>query len=314
MGASVLSSRAIIGEFYAKLAQEISGTWIEKISNYFTSDQESETYNWLGMSPAMREWIGGRHAKGFSSNGITIANKEYEATLEVLVKDLRRDKTGQILTRVRELAIRTNSHWASLLSTIIQAGESTVCYDGQYFFDTDHSEGSSGTLSNDVSVDISALPASAHGSTTSPSVEEMSQCIFKGIQAIVGFKDDQGEPMNENASNFLVMVPTSLSEAAYGAISKQLIGAGESNTLKASNFNIEVAVNPRLTWTAAFPVFRTDGEVKPLIRQEEEGVKIDAVAEGSELEFNDKKHHYGVSTSRNVGYGYWQQACLMTMT
>ena len=39
-----------------------------------------------------------------------------------------------------------------------------------------------------------------------------------------------------------------------------------------------------------------------------------AVAEGSELEFTDNKHHYGVKAIRNVGYGYWQHACLTTLT
>ena len=48
-------------------------------------------------------------------------------------------------------ADRTVSHWASLLSTLIVNGESATCYDEQYFFDTDHSEGESGTQSNVIS-------------------------------------------------------------------------------------------------------------------------------------------------------------------
>ena len=109
-----------------------------------------------------------------------------EATLEVLVDDIRRDKTGQVMTRVRELAERANSHWASLLSALIIAGESTACYDGQYFFDTDHAEGDSGTQDNDIGVDISALPAAVHGVVTAPSVEEMQQSILKGIAQKIG--------------------------------------------------------------------------------------------------------------------------------
>jgi len=313
MGAQALSSRAIIGEFYNQLELQSGQSWIEKVSMYFNSDQESEEYKWLGMSPAMREWIGGRQAKGLTTYGITIENKDFEATLEILRKDLRRDKTGQVMVRIAELATRTITHWASLLSTLIQAGESSVCYDGQYFFDTDHSEGDSGTQSNDIQVDISALPASVHGSTTAPSVEEFALCVLKGIETILGFKDDQGEPMNELANQFLVMVPTSLMHPAFGALGEELVGYGASNILKASGFDIGVAVNPRLTWTDAFPVFRTDGQVKPFIRQEEEGVKMEAIAEGSELEFKEKKHQYGVSAIRNVGYGYWQHACLVTM-
>lgn len=48
MSASALSSRAIIGSFYRRLKQNSGLKWVEAISNYFQSDQDSETYNWLG--------------------------------------------------------------------------------------------------------------------------------------------------------------------------------------------------------------------------------------------------------------------------
>ena len=70
----------------------------------------------------------------------------------------------------------------------------------------------------------------------------------------------------------------------------------------------------RLTWTTKFATFRTDAETKALIRQEEEAVSMSAIAEGSETEFKEKKHLYGVKAIRNVGYGYWQRACLVTHT
>ena len=63
-------------------------------------------------------------------------------------------------------------------------------------------------------------------------------------------------------------------------------------------------------WADKFAVFRTDSSIKPFIRQEEEGVKLKAIAEGSELEFKHDKHWYGVDTWRNAGYGFWQHACL----
>ena len=59
---------------------------------------------------------------------------------------------------------------------------------------------------------------------------------------------------------------------------------------------------------------RADGDVKAFIRQEETAVQIKAKAEGSEYEFDHDAHQYGVDTWRNVGYGYWQQACQVTLT
>lgn len=315
MGAQGLSSRAIIGEFYNTLSQGPT-PWVESVSMRFDSDQESETYKWLGQSPAMREFISGRQAKGFRENGITIENKEYEATLEILERQLRRDKTGQIMVRARELAQRANSHWASLLSTLIVNGASTVCYDGQYFFDTDHDEGDSGSQSNDLSFDISGIPVAVHGSVAQPSIQEMQYCILQAIQAILGFKDDQGEPMNEDAMEFLVMVPNAYWQVARAAVAVPVLGGGETGLIaNMPDLKIDVAVNPRLTFTDAFAVFRTDGQTKPLIRQEEVPLEGSAIIDvNSETFFMHRKHYFGVYTSRNVGYGYWQQACRVQMT
>lgn len=311
MSAKGLSSRAIIGEYYATLEQDLGASWIGAVSNLFDSDQESETYKWLGMSPTMREWIGGRNAKGFRENGITIVNKKFEATLEVLCDEIRRDKTGQVMLRVREMAERTNSHWAKLLSALIVAAEAGVCYDGQFFFDTDHSEGESGTQSNDLTADITTI--------TAPTTGEMESAILKSIEAMLGFKDDTGEPMNENAREFLIMVPVPFMSAAAAALGSQIIvdsSTSRSNTILTmgtlGGFKVGMATNARLTWTTKFATFRTDGQIKSLIRQEEEKVSVAAIAEGSELEFREDKHHYGVKASRNVGYGYWQRACLTT--
>ncbi|MCU0839756.1 MAG: Mu-like prophage major head subunit gpT family protein [Rhodospirillales bacterium] len=310
MSAASLSSRAIIGEFYNTLEQNTGAMWVPGTSMLVQSNQESETYKWLGMAPAMREWVGGRLAKGFRDNGITITNKTFEATLEVLLDELRRDKTGQVMVRVRELAERTNAHWAKLLSTLIIAGEAAVCYDGQYFFDTDHAEGDSGSQSNDISYNST--------STTVPTASEMESAILENVQAILGFKDDQGEPMNEEAKSFLVMVPVSFMAATAAALKNPVItdavGSRTNTITSLGGFAFELAVNPRLTWTTKFAVFRTDGQTKPFIRQEEEGVTVSAIAEGSELEFRENKHHYGVKAIRNVGYGYWQHACLTTLT
>ena len=312
-----ITERQIIGWYYMQLAALTGMGWINAISNYFTSDQASETYPWLGMSPAMREWIGGRNAKGFKENYLTIKNKLYEATIEFLVSDLRRDKTGQVRARIEEFALRSNTHWASLLSTLILSGPSTACYDGQYFFDTDHDEGDSGTQSNDLAIDISALAAENHGSTTVPSVEEMQLCIMQAIAQIVGFKDDQGEPMNEDAQQFLVMVPMSLWPMALNAVATPLQVSASQTALegmKQQNFSISVVPNARLSsWTASFALFRTDSKIKSFIRQEETKVALSVKGYGSEYEFDHKAHQYGIDSSRNVGLGRWQGACLVTM-
>lgn len=315
MSAQDLSSRAVTGMYFEALNANPGVMWVDGISNYFTSDQGTENYRWLGFPPALREWIGGRYAKGYTTNGIDIANKHFESTVEIALRDLRRDKTGQLRARMAELAERGMTHFASLLSTLLVNGASTVCYDGAYFFDTTHAEGASGTQSNKIDVDISGLPATVHGVATAPSPEEMQQAILAGISQMYTFKDDRGEPLNENAAAFMVHVPVGLSQATLAALS--MVRQAAASTFALENFSIRAAINPRLTsggWTDKFVVNRTDGSVKPLIRQEETAPTMKVKDENSEFAFDNDAIQVGIDTWRNVGYGRWQGAVQVTLT
>lgn len=313
MSVQKLSSRAIIGEFYRALSVDSGAQWVNAIAREFDSDQESEEYGWLGQVPAMQEWVSGRKAKGLSDNSYVIRNKKFEATVEILVDWLRRDKTGQAMMRIQQLAARSQTHWAKLLSDLILNGSSTLCYDGQYFFDTDHSEGDSGSQSNKISVDISALPTEVHGSVTVPSPEEFQLAVLKGITTIQSFVDNEGEPMNEDANNFVVMVPSSLAFVAQNA-ANLVRGTGLAEQISVGT-TVTPYANPRLNaWTDQFAIFRTGGSTTPLIRQSETGVALKVKGEGSEFEFDNDAHQYGIDTNRNVGYGFWQDACHITLT
>jgi len=305
------SSRAIIGRFYDRLNNTAPPAWVPRIAMEMRSDQPSETYKWLGMSPAMREWAGGPAAQGFRSNGISIENKLFEASVAVNIDDIRRDKTGQFQARIDELPGRAQHHRAKLLTDLIIAGETTACYDGELFFDTDHAEGSSGTQSNDIGFDISDNGTA--GTATAPGASTIQGAVLQAVQKILSFKDDKGEPMNEGAMQFDVMVPPTFMGETIKALTMPLIGGGDSNVLLSNEFVLRPVVNPRLTWTTKLAVFRTDGIVKPFIEQVEQDPMIDAIAEGSEREKLTREHLYTVTRIGNVGYGYWQHACLVTL-
>jgi len=313
MGAQGLGSRGIIGRFFAALEIYTGVSWIELVSILFDSDQESETYKWLGQSPALREWIGGRHAKGFRESGITIFNKKFEATLDIPCDWLRRDKTGQINVRINELAQRAVGHYGKLLSTLILNGTTGICYDGAEFFAADHEEGESGEQANLLtSSTVTALEVVLE---TAPTCAEAIKAILGVIAHMLGMKDDQAEPMNSEAKNFLIMTSVALWPYLVHAVMGEP-SANESNVLKElkrQGFTVSVVANPRLTYTKEFVTFRTDAPAKSLIRQEEEKLSVGAKAEGSEYEFDNDAHQYGIKAIRNVGYGYWQYASHATL-
>lgn len=301
-----LTSKAIIGRFYRRLEDFAQSAWWTRLAMRFASNQDSETYRWLGTVPAVREWAGGRVIRPLRSQGVTIANKVWESTIRVDADEARRDKTGQILVRISELARRVATHPNKLLTQLMLSGQTAPAYDGAPYFSTSHSEGDSGVQSNSIAHDA-ATP-------TAPSETEMRDAIVRAIAQIIALRDDQGEPMNESAREFLVVVPMAFLPATLVALSSPQVEASGNPLAGGAPFRVDWVANPRLTWTDRFAVFRTDGESRPFIFQEELPVQVHALAEGSELEANENQHQYGVKAIHAAGYGFWQDACLVTLT
>ena len=316
MGAKELGYDNIVGKFYLALEELAKADWVGKIAMPFQSDQPQEEYKWLGMVPQMREWIGGKNATGLKSNGITVVNKWFEATLPIALDDLRRDKTGQIDMRIRDLAKRALTHWKYLMSLLITNGTGNtngLCYDGQFFFDDDHLEGASGTQKNLLAAgDVATLNV---GTATAPTPAEAAAAILGVIAYMMGIKDNQGEPINDGAESFLVMTSPALMGPFRTALSAELLASGVSNVLvNQSDLKIELAINARLAYTTQFAVFRTDAPAKPLIQQEETPVEIKILGEDSDHAFHKKEILVSAEASRNVAYGLWQYAAHATMS
>jgi len=311
-GPQRLGQRGVIGKYFAALEHAQLAPWVDDISVKFDSDQELETYEFLLTPPPMREWKGPRTPQDLLEASFTIRNVHYETSVDIPVAWLRRDKTGRIDIRIQELAQRGVQHWEELLTDLIINGNSTTCYDGQYFFDSDHSEGDSGTQVNL----ITATQVSSLNVTTaaSPTAAEMMAAILDVIAYMMKYKDDHGEPINEDARGWLIMCPaTKIWTSALAAVHNDVINQS-TNTLKNSEFNLKVVANPRLTWTTDFAVFRTDAPVKPLIRQEETHLEVKMKGEGSDYEFNQAAWSVGVDAWRAVGYGRWQYAARCTLS
>jgi len=153
-----IGERQLFGMFFRRLEVSTGAGWLAKVSLPFDSDQAKEEYVMLTDSPSLREWVGGRNLKDFVEQFVVAENVHYEASVKVRVKDLRRDKTGQLQMRLNELVMREINHWNELASTEIIAGATTVSYDGSNYFDTTHLTLDSGTQSNMIDVDISTLP------------------------------------------------------------------------------------------------------------------------------------------------------------
>ncbi len=110
----------------------------EKLATLVPSSSKSNTYGWLGQFPELREWVGDRVLKDMAAHGYSILNKLYESTVGVKRTDIEDDDIGTYKPLVSEMGRAAKVHPDRQVFALLKAALSTPCYDGQYFFDTDH--------------------------------------------------------------------------------------------------------------------------------------------------------------------------------
>jgi len=110
----------------------------ERIATRITSTTKTNEYGWLGQFPQMREWIGDRVVNGLASHGYSIKNKPYETTISVDRDDFEDDNLGIYTPMFQQLGQNAQEFPDTLVWGLLGSGFQTKCYDGQFFFDTDH--------------------------------------------------------------------------------------------------------------------------------------------------------------------------------
>jgi len=137
LGSIYKGFKVIFNEAFAGV---VKPDW-EKVATPVPSSKSEETYPWLGNMPKMREWVGDRAVKNLKAYGFTIKNKDFEVTVEVDKNNIEDDALGVFQPLFAELGRSAAVHPDELVFALLAAGFSTACYDGQYFFDTDHPVG-----------------------------------------------------------------------------------------------------------------------------------------------------------------------------
>ncbi|MBW7968125.1 Mu-like prophage major head subunit gpT family protein [Bradyrhizobium sp. BR 10289] len=115
-----------------------TATLYQRVATVVPSTAKSETYGWLGKIPNVREWLGERIVQNLSEASYSIKNKPFELTIGVDRDDIEDDNLG-IYTPLFAMFGESVAAWPDqLIWPLLLAGFATNCYDGQFFFDTDH--------------------------------------------------------------------------------------------------------------------------------------------------------------------------------
>lgn len=264
----------------------------QRIATIVPSSSDEESYPWLGAVPSVREFADERMPLGLLEHDFSIRNKTWESSIAVERAAIEDDKLGQIRLRVQSLARETRRHMDELVFTLLKNGFAAQCYDGQYFFDTDHADGESGAQSNKGT---SALDAAA---------------LQAAITAMMKFKDDRGKFLGVVPD--LLVVPPDLQWTAMELLEStywpEAVSGSEKHASNVLKGKLDLLVSPYLTDSSDWFVLSTRGIVKPLILQSRTPIEFAALEADSESGFMRDQYIYGVRARYNAGYGLWQMA------
>lgn len=287
MALSTLLTKGLLTNFFEGFnAAETS--W-DKVATKVPSTARSETYGWLGSVPRLREMKGERVPKKLLEYSYTLVNKEFEASIEVDHADLKDDQTGQYGVLARSIGEAAKTYPDELIFTdLLPNGFTQLAYDGQYFFDTDHPVGETGTTQSNRGT--SALDATSFAAART---------------ALRKMQDDYGRPTLNTNMDLLLVVPPDLENTALTIIEAQFLASGANNTL----YNAaRILVAPWLSDTNNWYLLNTAGTIKPFIVQEREFIPFESLEDGTEPNFMRKKNYYGTYWRGNAGYGLYQKA------
>jgi len=139
-----LVTPALIAALFTGFKREFQGgldgveTQHTKIASIIKSSSKSNTYGWLGKFPSLAKWVGDRQIKSMQAHGYQIVNEDYESTVGVDKNDIEDDELGIYSPLFQEMGNAAAIHPDELVFAMLGAGFTTLCYDGQNFFDTDH--------------------------------------------------------------------------------------------------------------------------------------------------------------------------------
>ena len=130
-----------------------------KVASTAPSTSGSTGYGWLEEFPMLKEWVGERMLKELSSHRYSIENKTYESSIKVKRTDFEDNDYGKYAPLFQEMGKIASEYPDELVYSLLKRGFTETCFDGQFFFDTDHPVGGGKVVSNLYGTDPTTKPA-----------------------------------------------------------------------------------------------------------------------------------------------------------
>ena len=256
------------------------------------SGSSQNDYAWLSRFPRMRKWLGDKVIKSLAAFKYTIVNDDWETTVEVDRNDIEDDQIGIYAPMAQEAGFSSKQLPDEIDADLKNGAFAGICYDGQYFYDTDHpvagaSVSNKGTAA--LSAATTAAAAASYGAART---------------AIMSITDDEGRP--------LALIPDVLEVPPALEATARLICESDKLTDQSPNpykGTARVLVNPRLTSSTAWFLHVTNRPLKPFVFQQRKApVFVSQTDMNADNVFMRKNYLFGAEARCAGGYGLWQMS------
>jgi phage major head subunit gpT-like protein len=258
-----------------------------QLATVIPSMTKNNVYGWMLKIPRLREWVGDRVIQNIASQDYTLENKSYELTVGVDRDDIEDDQLGIYNMHIDTLGEQARMWPDDLIMQALIAGGSSLCFDGQFFFDTDHP-----TKIGDTTITQSNFSAST----------ALSAANYFTLRANMrNFRGEDGRKLGVTPN--LLVVPPALEKTAREILLADSNASGATNVARGT---ADLLVLNELTSDTEWYLMDTRRALKPLIFQERKAPQMVMLTEvNSENVFQRKEFIYGVDARGAAGYGLW---------
>jgi len=221
-----------------------------QLTTTIPSGSARNDYSWTNNLPVMREWLGSRVVQNVGGFIYSVENKDWEMTIGVRRNDIEDDNLGFYANIARDYGEAARLHPDQLLFDLLKNGQSKVCYDGQFFFDTDHPVNGTDTAAGVYSNYFVGRP--------------LNPTNYDFVRSqVIGLKGANGRAMG--LSMDLLIVPPALGTQARRIVELQTEAGGAGNPFAGT---ARVLVIPELAGDdTSWYLVTTQRQIKPFIFQ-----------------------------------------------
>ena len=281
--------------FFSNLSDPKTLELVRGAVQVVSSTSKQEQYNWLYRLGNVREWIGPRVLNRFKAYGYTVENKKWEDSVELDRDDITDDKLGQYVPQIQTMAGEMNNHYLRLVTALLEGGFAVTCYDGQFFFDTDHPVGDGASAGVASNTDTMVLSATA------------LKLAFENLPTLI---DDRGDPLG-------IVYDTLIVHPSKRFVVKKLLEA--ELFIKRAGTSVDynevqglipnVIYDPYISDSNKWFLIDSSKALKPIVLQIRESPQWAGVTDPDDsFVFQTDKFLFGTKARHNAGYLLWQLA------